>query len=121
MNKIETTIDVKAAKQYLFPLVKFIIFLFKYLKSVNIVRKTQTKVSYEIYDDYMLFSSNNINGKVEERQVSYDEIVSYRESKDYYFLILTNNNAFIMSKNEISTKLIKDKGYIKTRTITVKR
>ena len=165
MNKIETTIDVKAAKQYLFPLVKFIIFcfvgfiafialyivfsiisnnwldplhyvfiavalicliggiifLFKYLKSVNIVRKTQTKVSYEIYDDYMLFSSNNINGKVEERQVSYDEIVSYRESKDYYFLFLSNNNAFIMSKNEISTKLIKDKGYLKVRTITAKR
>ena len=56
-----------------------------------------------------------------ERQVSYDEIISYRESKDYYFLILANSNAFIMSKNEISTKLIKDKGYLKARTITAKR
>ena len=165
MNKIETVIDEKAAKQYLFPLVKFIIFcfvgfiafialyivfsiisnnwldplhyvfiavalicliggiifLFKYLKSINVVRKTQTKVSYEIYDDYMLFSSVNINGKVEERQVSYDEIVSYRESKDYYFLILTNNNAFIMNKNEITTKLINDKGYQKVKSVAFKK
>ena len=165
MNKIETVIDVNAAKQYLFPLVKFIIFCFvcfiafialyfvfsiisnnwldplhyvfiavalichiggiiflvKYLKSINIVKKTQTKVSYEIYDDYMLFTSANINGKVEERQVSYDEIVNYRESKDYYFLLLINNNAYIMDKNEISTKLIKDKGYQKVKSVAFKK
>ena len=165
MNKIETVIDVKAAKQYLFPLMKFIIFCFvgfitfialyivfsiisnnwldplhyvfiavalicliggiiflvKYLKSINIVKKTQTKVSYEIYDDYMLFTSVNINGKVEERQVSYDEIVNYRESKDYYFLLLINNNAYIMNKNEISTKLIKDKGYQKVKSVAFKK
>ena len=165
MNKIETVIDVKAAKQYLFPLVKFIIFCFvgfiafivlyivfsiisnnwldplhyvfiavalicliggiiflvKYLKSINIVKKTQTKLSYEIYDDYMLFTSVNINGKVEERQVSYDEIVNYRESKDYYFLLLINNNAYIMNKNEISTKLIKDKGYQKVKSVAFKK
>ena len=36
-------------------------------------------------------------------------------------LFLANNNAFIMSKNEIATKVIKDKGYIKARTITARR
>ncbi len=166
MDKIETVIDVKAAKQYLSPLVKFIIFclacflvmvslyvlfsllnhnwleplnfvflavaligligaiLFsvKYLKSLHIVKNNKSVVTYEFFDDHFLFTSiNKNNEKVDEREVPYTEIVNYRESKDYYFLLLASNSAFIIDKNEEVTNFIKEKGFVKQKTISAKK
>mgnify|MGYP002868507777 CR=1 FL=1 len=165
MDKITTVINEKAVKEYLSPLVKFIIFcfvgfiifialyfifaiisnnwldplhyvfiavaliclvgafifLFKYLKSINLVKKHQTTLNYEFFDDYFIFISSNENRKVDERKIFYSDLVSYRESKNYYFLMLNDNNAFIINKNEEVIKLIKEKGISKTRNIIVRR
>ncbi len=166
MDKIETVIDVKAAKEYMAPLAKFIIFclvsflvmiglyilfsllnhnwleplnfiflavalicligmilfLIKYLKSINAVKNNKTVVAYHFFDDHFLFASFNQNKeKVSEEIVPYTEIVSYRESKNYYFLMLANNNAFIINKTQEVANFIKEKGFAKYKTISVKK
>ena len=164
MEKVETVIDLKAAKQYMSPMVRFmlfclvsflvmiglyilfsllnhnwleplnfiflavalicligmILFLVKYLKSINAVKNNKTVVTYQFFDDHFLFTSFNQNKeKVSEEIVPYTEIASYRESKNYYFLMLANNNAFIINKTKEVTNLIKEKGFAKYKTITV--
>ena len=97
-----------------------ILFLVKYLKSINIVKNNRSVVTYEFFDDHFLFASYNKNNeKVDEREVPYSEIVNYRESKDYYFLMLVDNGAYIVNKTEEVANFIKEKGFAKYKTITV--
>ena len=98
-----------------------IFFLFKYLKSLHLVKKHQTVLTYEFFDDYFLFESFNENRKVDTRKVYYTDLINFRESKNYYFLMLNDNNAFIINKNEEVTRIIKEKGIIKAKSVIMKK
>ena len=98
-----------------------IFFLLNYIKGINLTKKHVTKMDYEFFDDHISYVSSRDDRVVQQGDIPFTALASYRETKSYIFLGLSNNSFLTFNKSEDIISFVNEKGLAKVKTITVNR
>ena len=110
-----TSIILLIAGSALLLLSLFLLFFY-----INAVKKAGTFIrtaEYEFLDDAIVYTLYRNDEKIEEGKQYYEDLVDYKESKNYVFVRLKNNTFFAMDKVDGLVAFLSSKGLPKFKNI----
>ena len=91
--------------------------LFFYMNAVKKAGAFIRTAEYEFLDDSLVYTLYRNDEKIEEGKQYYQDLVDYRESKNYVFIRLKNNTFFAITKVDGLVDFLASKGLHKFKTI----
>lgn len=86
-----------------------ILFLLQYLKGINMAKRLANTVSYEFFDDHLTYVTTRGEQVIQQGTVNYQDLISYKETKNYIFLEMSDHNFLPFEKTEEILSFIKEK------------
>lgn len=91
-----------------------------YLTALNKVKNFTRTIVYDFLDDSIIFEIYRKEEKIENGKIYYQDLVSYKVSKNYIYLKLQNNTWLAINKEEGLLDFIQSKG-IKPQKLFTRR
>ena len=104
-----------------FILVAGFIFVYMYFSNIKKIGNASNKIIYEFTDDYVNFATYKEDALLQKSSIPCSEFIGYKETKNYIFLGLNNNNFLVVKKCDFIYSFLKDHNLTKIKAISAKR
>ena len=99
-------------------LVLTIIMIVSYLNAINKVKDFKRTIIYNFEDNALSYDIYREEEKVDSGKIYYQDLLDYKESKNYIYLRIKNNTWLVVSKEEELITFIESKGIIKHKLLS---
>ena len=97
------------------------VIVLSYIGSLSKMKNYVRKVNYEFKEDEILFDIYKDDELVEQGKVFYQDLLEYKQTKNYIFVRLSNNAWLSFSKADGLIEFFASKGLTKFKSIKTKR
>lgn len=98
-----------------------IFFVVTYFINLNKVKNLNNVLTCEFFEDHLHLTSYKEDKLIQEANIYYSELIGYKESKNYIFLGLKNNNFITVKKVDFIISFVQEQKLPKIKAMSASR
>ena len=98
-----------------------VFFLIQYAKGVRLAKTQSNTVDYEFFNDHLTFVTSRNDQIIQKGEVNYQDLVGYKETKNYVFLLMSNQHFLPFEKSEDILSFVQAKKLPLVKSVKVNR